>query len=163
MNRIYADILVAGRKLDEGIQQYQRTLELDPNFPTTHFFLGRAYEAKGMYDEAVKEYSISSGLDTVADVMAKASDVYKKSGWNAYVQFNLEQLVEKAPERRFPAFLIAMFYAKAGRNDEVIKWLEKGYEERDGRMTKLSVSFEFDGLRSDPRFRELVRRMGLPE
>jgi TolB-like protein/Tfp pilus assembly protein PilF len=163
MNRIYADILVAGRKLDEAIQQYQRTLELDPNFPTTHFFLGRAYEAKGMYDEAVKEYSISSGLDTVVDVMAKANDVYKKSGWNAYVQFNLEQLVEKAPQRRFPAFLIAMFYAKAGRNDEAIKWLEKGYEERDGRMTKLSVSFEFDGMRSDPRFRELLRRMGLPE
>jgi hypothetical protein len=59
--------------------------------------------------------------------------------------------------------VIATFYAKANRTDEVIKWLEKGYEERDFRMTKRSVAFEFDGLRSDPRFKELVRRMGLPE
>jgi hypothetical protein len=56
-----------------------------------------------------------------------------------------------------------LFYAKAGRNDEAIQWLEKGYEERDGRMIVISVSFEFDGLRSDPRFKELMRRMGLPE
>ena len=164
MNRIYADILVDGRKFDEAIQQYKKTLELEPNFPTAHYFLGRAYEAKGMYDEAVKEYTVSSQLGTVmAGVMAKANDVYKKQGWNAYVQFNLEQLVENAPERRFPPFMIATFYTKVGRKDEAIKWLEKGYEERDFRMTLLSVAFEFDGLRSDPRFRELVRRMGLPE
>jgi len=50
-----------------------------------------------------------------------------------------------------------------GNNDETMKWLEKGYEERDFRMTLISVSQEFDSVRSDPRFRELVRRMGLPE
>ena len=164
MNRIYADILVDGRKLDEAIQQYKRTLELDPNFPTAHYFLGRAYEAKGLYDEAVNEYSVSSQLGTVmAALMAKGNEVYKKSGWNAYVQYNLEQLVEKNPNRKLPAFVVATFYAKANRKDEAIEWLEKGYEERDFRMTLLSVTFEFDGLRSDPRFRELVRRMGLPE
>jgi hypothetical protein len=59
--------------------------------------------------------------------------------------------------------MIATFYARLKRNDEAIGWLEKGYEERDFRMTLLSVSPEFDGLRSDPKFRELVRRMGLPE
>jgi tetratricopeptide (TPR) repeat protein len=164
INRTYGDVLTDGRKFDEAIQQYQKTLALDPNFPTGHYFLARAYEAKGSYDEAVKEYAASSQLDPVlAGTMDKATEVYKKSGWKAYVQFNLEQLVENAPNRRFPAFVIATFYAKAGRTDEVIKWLEKGYEERDFRMTKLSGAFEFDGLRSDPRFRELVRRMGLPE
>lgn len=163
MNRIYADVLVDGRKLDEAIQQYQKTLELDPNFPTTHYFLARAYEAKGMYDEAVKEYTRASALGTVlADVMVKANEVYRKSGWKAYVQFNLDQLVA-SPQRGFPAFLVASFYAKAGNKDEAIKWLEKGYEERDFRMILLSVSFEFDDLRSDPRFGELVRRMGLPQ
>ena len=54
-------------------------------------------------------------------------------------------------------------YARLGRKDEAISWLEKGYEERDFRMTLISVSFEFDGIRSDPRFKELVRRVGLPE
>jgi TolB-like protein/Tfp pilus assembly protein PilF len=164
MNRIYADILVDGRKYDEAIRQYQKVIDLDPNFPTAHYFLGRAYEAKGMYDEAVKSYTRSAELGTVLkDVLVQTNDVYKKSGWKAYVQFNLDQLVANAPARRFPPFMIATFYAKLGRDDEALMWLEKGYEERDFRMTLLSVAFEFDRLRSDPRFRELVRRMGLPE
>jgi Tfp pilus assembly protein PilF len=164
MNRIYADILVDGRRFDEAIQQYHRALELEPNFPTSHYFLGRAYEAKGMYDEAVREYTNASALGTVLkEIPAKAHDIFKKSGWKAYVEFNLQQLVENAAERRFPPFVVATFYAKVGRNDEAITWLERGYEERDFRMTLLSVAFEFDSLRSDPRFKELVRRMGLPE
>jgi serine/threonine-protein kinase len=164
MNRIYADILVDGRKYDDAIHQYQKTIDLDPNFPTAHYFLGRAYEAKGMYDEAVKSYTRASELGTVLkDVLVKTNDVYKKSGWKAYVQFNLDQLVVNSPERRFPPFMIATIYAKLDRDDEALTWLEKGYEERDFRMTLLSVAFEFDRLRSDPRFRELVRRIGLPE
>jgi len=164
MNRIYADILVDGRKYDEAIRQYQKVIDLDPNFPTAHYFLGRAYEAKGMYDDAVKSYTRSSELGTVLkDVLVKTNDVYKKSGWKAYVQFNLDQLVVNTPQRRFPPFMIATFYARLGRDDEALMWLEKGYEERDFRMTLLSVAFEFDRLRSDPKFRELVRRMGLPE
>jgi serine/threonine-protein kinase len=164
MNRLYADILVDGRKYDEAIRQYQRTIDLDPNFPTSHYFLGRAYEAKGMYDDAVKSYTRASELGMVLkDVLVKTNDVYKKSGWKAYVQFNLDQLVLNSPERRYPAFMIATFYARLGRDDEALTWLEKGYEERDGRMTVLSVAFEFDRLRSDPRFRDLVHRIGLPE
>ncbi len=164
MNRIYADILVDGRKYDEAIRQYQKAIDLDPNFPTAHYFLGRAYEAKGMYDDAVKSYTRASELGTVLkDVLVKTNDVYKKSGWKAYLQFNLDQLVVNAPQRRFPPFTIATFYAKLGRDDDALMWLEKGYEERDFRMTLISVAFEFDRLRSDPRFRELVRRMGLPE
>jgi eukaryotic-like serine/threonine-protein kinase len=164
MNRIYADILVDGRKYDEAIRQYQKAIDLDPNFPTSHYFLGRAYEAKGMYDDAVKSYTRASELGTVLkDVLVKTNDVYKKSGWKAYLEFNLDQLVVNAPQRRFPPFTIATFYAKLGRDEEALMWLEKGYEERDFRMTLISVAFEFDRLRSDPRFRELVRRMGLPE
>ena len=165
MNRIYADILVDGRKYDEAIRQYQKAIDLDPNFPTSHYFLGRAYEAKGMYDDAVKSYTRASELGTVfKDLLVKTNDVYKKSGWKAYLQFNLDQLLlGNTPQRRFPSFFIATFYAKLGRDDEALKWLEKGYEERDFRMTLVSVAFEFDRLRSDPRFRELVRRMGLPE
>jgi len=164
INRTYGDVLSDERKLDEAIQQYHKTLELDPNFPTAHYFLARAYEAKGSYDEAVKEYDAASRHDPVlAGTLDKANDIYKKSGWKAYVQFILEQLANNNGTRKFPAFVLAAFYAKADRPDEAIEWLEKGYEERDFRLTKLSGAFEFDGLRSDPRFRELLRRMGLPE
>jgi TolB-like protein/Tfp pilus assembly protein PilF len=164
MNRIYADVLADGRQFDKAIEQYQKTIQLDPNFPTAHYFLARTYEAKGSYDEAVKEYTIAAQLGTImAEVSGKANDVYKKSGWQAYLEFNLDQMEAKAADRRLPAFVVATFYARADRKDDAIRWLEKGYEERDFRMTLISVAFEFDGLRSDPRFRELVRRMGLPE
>ncbi len=163
MNRIYADILVAARRYDEGIEEYKKVLELEANFMTTHYFLGRAYEAKGMYDEAVREYSLTARNGPEAKDALARSEAYKKSGWNAYVQMNLDQLVVHSPERRFPPFLIATLYARLNKKDEALEWLEKGYEERDFRMTLLSTAFEFDKFRSDPKFKELVRRMGLPE
>jgi len=164
MNRIYADILVDGRKYDEAIRQYQKAIDLDPNFPTARYFLGRAYEAKGMYDQAVEEYSKSVLMGRgSAEEIQKMKDAYAKSGWNAYVQINLDRLVDQSQRTPVPPFVIATMYARLGRKDEAISWLEKGYEERDFRMTLISVSFEFDGIRSDPRFKELVRRVGLPE
>ena len=164
MNRIYGDILVDGRKYDEAIAQYKKTLDLDPNFPTAHYFLGRAYEFKGMYDEAVAEYTKSQGISILPpETIQKLKDVYARSGWKAYLQMSIDLLMHDSQRTVFPPFAIASFYARLGNNDEAIKALEKGYEEREFRMTLLSVSAEFDGLRSDPRFRELVRRMGLPE
>jgi len=65
--------------------------------------------------------------------------------------------------RRFPPFVIATYYARLGKKDKAIECLQRGYEERDFRMTLLSVACEFDGLRSDPRLADLVRKIGLPE
>jgi hypothetical protein len=61
------------------------------------------------------------------------------------------------------AFVIATFYARLGQKEEGIEWLEKPYDERDLRMTVISTACEFDGIRSEPRFRELVRKVGLPQ
>ena len=163
INKIYGDLLVAARRYDEAIEQYHKTIDLDPNVPTTHYFLARAYQAKGMYDEAVKEYTLASGTGPAAKDALARSELYKKSGWNAYVRSSLDQLVVNSPERRFPPFVIATFYAALNKKDETLAWLEKGYEERDFRMTLLSTAFEFDEFRSDPKFKELVRRIGLPE
>ncbi len=164
MNRIYADIFVDARRYDEAIAQYKKTLELDPNFPTTHFFLARTYEAQGKYDQAVAQYEIAgrvSGLPP--EVLATAKRVYAKSGWKAYLQESLDQFLKQPAARRFPPFVIAGYYARLGQKEEALSWLEKGYEERDFRMTLIDVSWEFDGLRSDPRFVELVQKIGLPQ
>jgi len=164
MNRIYGDVLVDARRYDEAIAQYKKTLELDPNFPTAHYFLGRAYEFKGMYDEAVDEYTKSQGISIIPpEKIQKLKEVYAKSGWKAYLQMSIDLLLPDSQRPLFPPYAIASFYARLGNKDETMKWLEKGYEERDFRITLISVSQEFDSVRSDPRFRELVRRMGLPE
>ena len=162
MNKIHGDILMSARRYDEAIQQYHKAIELDPNFSIAHYFLGRAYEAKGVYDQAVAAYTKSSALNGAPpDMLKKMNEVYTKSGWKAYVQANLDQIQQQ--ERQFPAFVLATFYARLEQPDETIKWLEKGYEDRDFRMTVIGNSFEFDSVRSDPRFKELVRRVGLPE
>ena len=159
-----ADIFLAGRRYDEAIKQYQKAIELDPNLHLTHYFLGRAYEAKGMYDQAVEEYLKSSALGGMPpETVKKVKEVYTKSGWKPYVQLNLDQQLSQSNRRPLPPFVIAGFYARLDRKDEAIKWLEKGYEERDFRIRLLNVAFEYDSLRSDPKFKELVRRMGLPE
>jgi tetratricopeptide (TPR) repeat protein len=163
MNRIYADIFMDMRRFDEALKQYQKTLELDPTFPTTLYFLGRAYEAKGMYDQAVAQYAIAgerTGLPR--EVLADANQVYATSGWKPYLERSLEHILAQPPSRRFPPFVIATQYARLGRKEEALSWLQQAYEERDFRVRHVSVMFEFDDLRSDPRFVALVQKLGLP-
>jgi eukaryotic-like serine/threonine-protein kinase len=163
INRMYADILTHARRYDEAIEQYKKAIDLDPNLPITHFFLARAYEAKGMYDQAVAEYTLASGVGAQSKEALARVDVYKKHGWKAYLQTSLDELVVQSQERKFAPYVVATLYGRLGQSDEAIAWLEKGYEERDPRMSLINVAWEFDSIRSDPRFRELVRRMGLPE
>jgi len=164
MNRIHADILMDGRRFDEAIQQYHKTIELDPNISIAHYFLARAYEGKGMYDQAFAEYSKTAELNRQPPEMIKElQETYAKSGWKAYVEANLQQLVLSPRGTQLPPFVVATFYARLDRRDEAMRWLEKGYEERDFRMTLLAVTWEFDKLRSDPRFKDLLRRMRLPD
>jgi len=163
INRIYADILVDARRFDEAIAQYKKTLQLDPNLPTAHYFLGRAHEAKGEYDQAVAEYDIAGRISGLPpEILAAANNAYAKSGWKAYLATILNQILQQS-SRKYPPFVIATYYARLGQKEEALSALERGYEERDFRMTLLSVSFEFDYFRSDPRFVALVQKIGLPQ
>ncbi len=163
MNRIYADIFMDMRRFDEALEQYRNTLALDPKFPITLYFLARAYEAKGMYDQAVAQYAIAGELTGLApEILADMNQVYARSGWKAYLEKSLEHMLAQ-PRRRFPPFVIATQYARLGRKEETLSWLQQAYEERDFRVRHVSVMFEFDNLRSDPRFVELVQKLGLPQ
>jgi len=163
MNRIYADILLDARRYDEAIEQYRKTIELDPSAMLPHYFLGRALEGKGNRDEAVREYGESAKLNGVApETVEKVNDVYAKSGWKPYLEAGLKEVVFGARSRT-PPFVVAGYYARLGDKEQSLSWLQRSYEQRDFRLTLLSVAFEFDQMRSDPRFKELVRRIGLPE
>ena len=164
INRIYADILSDARRYDEAIVQYRKTLELDPNFPTAHLFLSRAYQAKGMYDEAIDEYLKSNAMGIRAPMSAsEVKKLYSKAGWPGVLQEGLREVLELSQTEPVSPLIVAGFYAKLDQKDEAIEWLEKAYEQRDFRLMMISVSFDFDGLRSDPRFIELVKRVGLPQ
>ena len=152
------DYYIAGR-YDEAITQYHKTSELDPNFPLIN--LGGVYEHKGMNDEAVAEY-----LKEEARSGRAAADIdglkaaYEASGMKGYWQKQLELLKEKAKQRPVRSLELAGLYAETGEKEQALEWLQKACVERDPRLISLRVDPTFDGLHSDPRFQNLLRRVG---
>ena len=163
INRVYGDMLLYARRYDEAIAQYRKTIEMDPNFPTTHNALGRAYEAKGMYDQAVAEYLAFSRPNISPAERLARQEAYTRSGWKAFLQIGVSNLLERSKKGYVRSFSIASFYARLGQKDEAFVWLEKAYQDRDYQMTELNVRPELDSLHSDPRFADLVRKVGLPQ
>ena len=90
-------------------------------------------------------------------------EAYAKAGWNGFVQARLSELLARSKKDYVPEFILATWYARLGRKEEAFAWLEKAYQARDYRMTQLNVRNDLDSLRSDPRFADLVRRVGLPQ
>ena len=116
-----------------------------------------------MYDQAITEYLAFPGPGTSPEKVAQLKGVYAKSGWVGFLRARINDWLERSKKEFVRPFTMASLYARLGQKDEAFAWLEKGYEGRDYQMTELNVRPEMDSLRSDPRFAELVRRVGLPQ
>lgn len=158
--------LFHARRYDEAIQQFLRALELNPSYALAHEDLGDAYEQKKMYGEAVAAWHKAmtlSGDDKLAATLERA---YKQSGYKGAVraasQKRLEQLGEKTRRGEFvPAMDFVRLHVRLGDNKQAFAWLEKAYEERTRLIFAIKVDPLFDDFRSDPRFQDLLRRVGL--
>ena len=152
------------RQYDRAIEQCQQTLEFEPNFVGAHDCLGSAYLAKGNYDRAIAECQMArrgSGNDLLrATGLARA---YALAGKTAKAREVLVTLRSESQRRYVPPYFLAMLHVALGEKDEAFTWLEKGYAVRDANLTWLKVDDAFDPLRSDPRFRSLLSRIGLPQ
>jgi serine/threonine protein kinase/tetratricopeptide (TPR) repeat protein len=152
------------RNYDQAIEQSQKTLELDPNFPLVHAHLPAAYEQKGMYDKAIAGFQKGitlRGGTAWSFSMSGLGHVYAVSGKKAEARAVLDELKQMSRQEYVPADGIALVYAGLGEKDQAFTWLEKAYEEHAFRMAWLKVEPQWDSLRSDPRFADLVRRVGL--
>lgn len=156
------------RKYDQAIEQYRRTLELDPNFAVAHFNLGLAYERKGLLDEAIAEMqkalTLSGGS---ARMLAGLGHAYAMGGRESEARQILGELRQRSKHTRISAYTMAIvcvgFKEKHRDRDETFEWLEKAYAERSGSLPYLNADPRFDDLRLDPRFQNLVTRVGLPQ
>ncbi len=161
INADLAELLVIARSYDESIRQSRKTIEMDPNFALAHNQLGQAYLQKHMHDEAVAELQkavqLSGGSPTCIANLARA---YVASGKRSEAVKLLGDLKNRSNASYPHASEIAVTYASLGDTDQAMNWLEKGYEERFNPSVLLRPGF--DPLRSDPRFEDLVRRIGLP-
>jgi serine/threonine protein kinase/Tfp pilus assembly protein PilF len=158
--------LYFARNYDEAIEQFQKTLELDPNFPPVRVFLPAAYEQKRMFDESIAAFQ--KGLTTKGSsewslVMGGLGHVYAVSGRKTAARAVLDELKQGSLQVYVPADGVALIYAGLGEKDQAFAWLEAGYKERSFQMQFLNFEPRWDNLRSDPRFAELLRRIGLPQ
>jgi TolB-like protein/DNA-binding winged helix-turn-helix (wHTH) protein len=160
INADLAEILLLAHSYDESIRQSRKTIEMDPNFALAHNQLGQAYLQKQLSDEAITELQkavqLSAGSPTCLANLARA---YASSGKKSEAAKLLSDLKRRSSPRYSHAPEIAVVYAALGDKNQAMTWLEKGYEERFNPGVLLRPGF--DPLRSDPRFQEVVRRIGL--
>ena len=151
-------VLYYARRYDAAILESRKTLEIDPDRVWSRVFLALSYEQKGMYREAIQEQERVKAYFKGAPTVGLAH-VYALSGRSSEARLILREL-EK--EDGYDWLSIAADYAALGEKDRAFHWLEKAYEEHDFFLPTLAVNPWMDPLRSDPRFRDLLRRIGLP-
>jgi len=161
INADLAELLVLAHSYEESIRQSRKTIEMDPNFALAHNQLAQAYLQKHMNDEALAELQEAAQLSGESPtVMANLGRAYAASGKRSEAIKLLSALKKRSNSIYSHGSEIAVIYAALGDTDQAMNWLEKGFEERFNPGVLLRPGF--DPLRSDPRFQDLLRRIGLP-
>lgn len=173
MNMTPALTAYLARDYERAAAELLKVIEMDPNFPAAHSVLGNAYLQQGLYEKAMTEYQkvleLSKGVAVVEMAMkAIIAHAYARSGKRSKTIKLLEELTQAhndsdqsaAPIKVSP-HSIAEIHAALGEPDQAFDWLNKAYDQHDMQMVSLKVNPTLDNLRDDPRFADLLRRMGL--
>jgi eukaryotic-like serine/threonine-protein kinase len=150
------------RQYDTAIEQLRKTIEMDQSFYVAHWRLGTAYEMKGSFQEAIAEYQKAGKLNDDPQMQALLGHAYAASGKRDEALRTLDQLKEISEKRYVSAYAFAIIYAGLGEKDQALQWLEQAYQNHDWMMARLKIDPLLDNLRSDPRFQNIVRRVGIP-
>jgi serine/threonine protein kinase/Tfp pilus assembly protein PilF len=150
------------RKFDDSVEQLKKTISLEDTFFVPHQYLGRTYIQKGMYREALAELERARQLSNNApEVVASLGHAYAVAGRTTDARKALTDLDEIARERYVLPYFRAAVYTGLGDKDEAFAWLERAFEERHPGLVLVNIDPRFDSLRSDPRFTDLIRRLGV--
>ncbi len=158
-------IFYYAHRYDDALEQCRKVLDLDSNFASAHLRMVQAYEQKGMFDDAIAETEKLIPLrreDQPEDIRALRK-AYRTSGAKGYWRQRLGSVQQQMKHHYVSPAFVASIYASLGEKDEAFLWLEHAYAERDNWLSFLKVDPRFDTLRSDPRFQDLLRRIGLPQ
>ncbi len=154
---LYADIY------GQVVEQSLKALQMDPNNYLARFNVGQSYERQRKYDQAIAAFQnaveISGGR---THALAGLACAYGVAGKRREAQKVLAELKERAKKSYVSAYEIAAIHTALGDKEQAFAWLEKAYQERSSWLIHLRLEPRFQPLRSDPRFAELVRRIGLP-
>jgi tetratricopeptide (TPR) repeat protein len=161
-NQMLASAYVNARKYDLAIVQYQKALELHPNDSTLLYHLGWAYVYSGATDKGAEAIANSLALEG-GDPQLSPDLAYidARTGKKGEARRILGRVLDLARTYEVSPGLIAMMYIGLNDREQALTWLEKAYQQHSPMMAWLKVDPRFDGIRSEPRFQELMRRVGL--
>lgn len=147
---------------DSAIEQCRRVIEVDPNFPAAHLYLGWSYLKQEHYKEAIAEFqrTVDSSGRT-AFYLANLGYCYAVTGRPSDALAILKELEEKHARREAFGFHLAEVYSGLGDKEQAFAWLERDFQQRNDSLSGITAELGFEVLRSDPRYADLVRRMGL--
>jgi tetratricopeptide (TPR) repeat protein len=154
--------LYYARRYDEAILDSQQALAVDPQHAWSHLHLALCYEQKGMYSESLAEMEILrvhyNGVDGIS-----SGHLFARMGRLQDARRVLTYYEQPAPDGAQQWFFIAAIYGQLGQKDKAFQWLDRAYQNRDYFLTFIKTDPFMDPLRDDPRFKAMLRRIGLPE
>jgi len=154
------------RQYDDAILECKKVANEDPTIAYTHVCLAQAYWAKHMYPQVVGEWKVYGQLSSdrrESDFASAMEQGFRSGGWKGALTKGIEARETQRKTGYASAYQIAILYADLGDKNKAFRWLNTAYQERDTYLYGLRTDFLLDPLRSDPRFAELVRKVGLPQ
>jgi eukaryotic-like serine/threonine-protein kinase len=157
---------IMARQYDEGIAVCKKLANENPTFAVAHYCLAWAYWGKRMYPQVIEElraFGQLSGNRDESEFDSAMEQGFRSAGWKGALTKGVEIRQAQRKTGYSSAYNIASLYADLGDKDQAFRWLNTAYQERDWLLLGLKTDFSLDPIRSDPRFAELVRKVGLPQ
>lgn len=150
--------------LDRAIAQFEKVVALEPSFAFAHYALGDACTQRGQFDRAIAEFHHAIELaGRSVNHIGVLGYAYARSGNRERAEAHLRELIARAAESYVSPIWFALVHLGLSDRDGVFHWLNRGFDERDGSLILITAAVEFDPLREDPRFENLLGRMGLAD
>ncbi|MGH9554212.1 MAG: tetratricopeptide repeat protein, partial [Terriglobales bacterium] len=167
INTNMAQDLAYRGEYERALEQGRNGLRLDPSFASTYWDMNRTYFWMGKYREALEAWEKAATLENDPEEVAIAracAEAYTSAGLTGYLRKELELRTALAKKRRVNAAEFARIHAQLGDKDETFRWLNKALEDREYALVgSIKIIPAFAPLRSDPRYKEILRKMKLPE
>jgi adenylate cyclase len=150
------------RQYDLAIDQFHKTLEMDRGYGLARWFLGQAYGSKAMYREALAELNKAADLlKSSVGVTAPIGYIEAISGKRAAAQKVIKELNQLSGRKYVAPYHLALLHAGLGEKDQAFEYLENARKERSDSLVYLKIDPRLDDLRADPRFLDLLQKIGL--
>jgi TolB-like protein/DNA-binding winged helix-turn-helix (wHTH) protein/Flp pilus assembly protein TadD len=154
-------VMFLAHDYDQAIEQSSKVIEMDAGFGLAYLYRGLAYEQKGMFNKAIADLEIAKGSQSRPTVLGALGHAYAMAGNKQKAEAMLRSMEELSRTRYFPGFQLALIHIGLGEKDKAFDLLEKSYLDRYPALIHFNVEPRLDPIRSDPRFKVLLQRVGV--